>query len=195
MRRVNTHRRVRNPTDAAARCCIVAADRTTCQSRSRVRPGRIERGVNRSCAIDRRVSRRGISPDGFRGIVAVLRIDQCPRDDVVASSSLLNHRRWSSLNMMQEIPGAPADDHRASKSVLLNTFVVKKKRCRVYLHRGTLVWETERPPYSKLQRYYCEIPRAGEANRLSSTNENSYRTIRSTWVEMNTTRLNRHEAF
>ncbi|RLU21065.1 hypothetical protein DMN91_007681 [Ooceraea biroi] len=51
--------------------------------------------------------------------------------------------------MMQEIPGAPADDHRASKSVLLNTFVVKKKRCRVYLHRGTLVWETERPPYTR----------------------------------------------
>jgi len=82
--------------------------------------------------------------------------------------------------MMQEIPGAPADDHRASKSVLLNTFVVKKKRCRVYLHRGTLVWETERPPYSKLHRYYiCEIPRAGEASRLSTANENSCRMIRS----------------
>lgn len=49
---------------------------------------------------------------------------------------------------MQDIPGASVDD-RASKSVLLNTFVVKKKRCRVYLHRGTLIWETERPPYSK----------------------------------------------
>ncbi|KYN20529.1 hypothetical protein ALC57_07128 [Trachymyrmex cornetzi] len=52
--------------------------------------------------------------------------------------------------MMQDIPGGPTDDQRASsKSVLLNTFVVKKKRCRVYFHRGTLIWETERPPYSK----------------------------------------------
>ncbi|KAM0727928.1 Ceramide kinase [Formica fusca] len=50
---------------------------------------------------------------------------------------------------MQDIPGASADDHRASKSVLLNTFVVKKKRCRVYLHRGTLIWETERSPYTR----------------------------------------------
>ncbi|CAL1678810.1 unnamed protein product [Lasius platythorax] len=50
--------------------------------------------------------------------------------------------------MMQDIPGASVDD-RASKSVLLNTFVVKKKRCRVYLHRGTLIWETERPPYTR----------------------------------------------
>lgn len=46
--------------------------------------------------------------------------------------------------MMQE----NAADH-SSNSVLLNTFVVKKKRCRVYFHRGTLIWETERPPYSK----------------------------------------------
>lgn len=49
---------------------------------------------------------------------------------------------------MQDIAGASADD-RTSKSVLLNTFVVKKKRCRVYLHRGTLIWETERPPYTR----------------------------------------------
>jgi len=54
--------------------------------------------------------------------------------------------------MMQDISGGPADDQRASsKSVLLNTFIVKKKRCRVYFHRGTLIWETERPPYSKRQ--------------------------------------------
>ncbi|XP_018362135.1 PREDICTED: ceramide kinase-like [Trachymyrmex cornetzi] len=52
--------------------------------------------------------------------------------------------------MMQDIPGGPTDDQRASsKSVLLNTFVVKKKRCRVYFHRGTLIWETERPPYTR----------------------------------------------
>ncbi|XP_066583603.1 ceramide kinase isoform X1 [Prorops nasuta] len=37
----------------------------------------------------------------------------------------------------------------SSKSVLLNTFVIKKKRCRVYFHRGTLIWETERPPYTR----------------------------------------------
>ncbi|XP_018352225.1 PREDICTED: ceramide kinase [Trachymyrmex septentrionalis] len=52
--------------------------------------------------------------------------------------------------MMQDISGGPADDQRASsKSVLLNTFIVKKKRCRVYFHRGTLIWETERPPYTR----------------------------------------------
>ncbi|XP_071570266.1 ceramide kinase isoform X2 [Temnothorax nylanderi] len=52
--------------------------------------------------------------------------------------------------MMQDVAGGPADDQRAaSKSVLLNTFVVKKKRCRVYFHRGTLIWETERPPYTR----------------------------------------------
>ncbi|XP_011175344.1 ceramide kinase [Solenopsis invicta] len=49
--------------------------------------------------------------------------------------------------MMQDIS---VDDQRASKSaVLLNTFIVKKKRCRVYFHRGTLIWETERPPYTR----------------------------------------------
>lgn len=38
---------------------------------------------------------------------------------------------------------------QCSQTVLLNTFVIKKKRCRVYFHQGTLIWETERPPYSK----------------------------------------------
>lgn len=58
--------------------------------------------------------------------------------------------------MMQEIPGAAADYQRASSnSVLLNTFVVKKKRCRVYFHRGTLIWETERSPYSKEILFFC----------------------------------------
>ncbi|XP_059468955.1 ceramide kinase [Neocloeon triangulifer] len=33
--------------------------------------------------------------------------------------------------------------------VLLNAFFVKGKRCRVYLHRGVLVWETERRPYKR----------------------------------------------
>lgn len=60
--------------------------------------------------------------------------------------------------MMQDVPGGPvADDQRASsKSVLLNTFVVKKKRCRVYFHRGTLIWETERPPYSKRDYFHSD---------------------------------------
>ncbi|KAK0095273.1 hypothetical protein PV326_008794 [Microctonus aethiopoides] len=39
------------------------------------------------------------------------------------------------------------DNDQFSGTVLLNTFVIKKKRCRVYFHRGTLIWETERPPY------------------------------------------------
>ncbi|XP_065349487.1 ceramide kinase [Cloeon dipterum] len=33
--------------------------------------------------------------------------------------------------------------------VLLNSFLIKGKRCRVYLHRGVLVWETERRPYKR----------------------------------------------
>ncbi|XP_076634236.1 ceramide kinase isoform X2 [Colletes latitarsis] len=48
--------------------------------------------------------------------------------------------------MMQEITD------QSSRTVLLNTFVVKKKRCRVYFHRGTLIWETEKPPYSLTHR-------------------------------------------
>ncbi|XP_012278630.1 ceramide kinase [Orussus abietinus] len=40
-------------------------------------------------------------------------------------------------------------DNDSSGAVLLNTFVIKKKRCRVYFHRGTLIWETERPPYTR----------------------------------------------
>lgn len=78
-------------------------------------------------------------------------------------------RRWSGLDMMQDTPGASADD-RASKSVLLNTFVVKKKRCRVYLHRGTLIWETERPPYSK--RAICRPWRAGKFLRRKISSRN-----------------------
>ncbi|OXU30438.1 hypothetical protein TSAR_011974 [Trichomalopsis sarcophagae] len=34
-------------------------------------------------------------------------------------------------------------------TVLLSTFVIRKKRCRVYFHKGTLIWETERPPYTR----------------------------------------------
>ncbi|XP_046985114.1 ceramide kinase [Schistocerca americana] len=33
--------------------------------------------------------------------------------------------------------------------VLLNTFLIKKKKCRVYFHRGTLTWETEGSPYTR----------------------------------------------
>lgn len=33
--------------------------------------------------------------------------------------------------------------------VLLNTFIIKKQRCRVYFHRGVLIWESEGAPYSK----------------------------------------------
>lgn len=49
----------------------------------------------------------------------------------------------NTARMMQEITD------QSSRTVLLNTFVVKKKRCKVYFHRGTLIWETEKPPYSK----------------------------------------------
>lgn len=39
--------------------------------------------------------------------------------------------------------------NQASDSVLLSTFRIRKKKCRVYLHRGTLVWETESAPYKR----------------------------------------------
>lgn len=34
--------------------------------------------------------------------------------------------------------------------VLLNTFIIKKQRCRVYFHRGMLKWESEGDPYSRV---------------------------------------------
>ena len=40
-------------------------------------------------------------------------------------------------------------DVEESEPVLLTTFLIKRKRCRVYFHLGTLIWETERAPYSK----------------------------------------------
>ncbi|XP_066997111.2 ceramide kinase [Anabrus simplex] len=39
--------------------------------------------------------------------------------------------------------------------VLLNTFLIRKKKCRVYFHRGTLIWETEGAPYTR-----CTLPLA-----------------------------------
>ncbi|XP_023718038.1 ceramide kinase isoform X2 [Cryptotermes secundus] len=36
--------------------------------------------------------------------------------------------------------------------VLLNTFLIRKKRCRVYFHRGTLIWESEGASYSLQKR-------------------------------------------
>lgn len=48
----------------------------------------------------------------------------------------------------------PEDEDRQQNdvshgAVLLSTFVIRKKRCRVYFHKNTLIWETERSPYSK----------------------------------------------
>lgn len=40
--------------------------------------------------------------------------------------------------------------------VLLNTFVIRKKRCRVYFHRGTLIWESEGAPYGKYMTLFIE---------------------------------------
>jgi hypothetical protein len=40
--------------------------------------------------------------------------------------------------------------------VLLNTFVIRKKRCRVYFHRGTLTWESEGAPYGKYMMLFIE---------------------------------------
>ncbi|KAF7990695.1 hypothetical protein HCN44_000500 [Aphidius gifuensis] len=41
------------------------------------------------------------------------------------------------------------EDDEFSGSVLLSTFIIKKKRCRVYFHRSTLIWETEKQPYTR----------------------------------------------
>jgi hypothetical protein len=46
--------------------------------------------------------------------------------------------------MAAELSLAAIDD-----IVLLNAFHIKGKRCRVYLHRGVLIWETERRPFSE----------------------------------------------
>ena len=36
------------------------------------------------------------------------------------------------------------------KTVLLTSFIIRKKRCRVYFHQNTLIWETEKKlPYSE----------------------------------------------
>jgi hypothetical protein len=40
--------------------------------------------------------------------------------------------------------------------VLLNTFVIRKKRCRVYFHRGTLTWESEGALYGKYTKLFTE---------------------------------------
>lgn len=45
---------------------------------------------------------------------------------------------------MGELSGQECD------AVLLNSFVIKKQRCRVYFHRGVLIWESEGAPYSRV---------------------------------------------
>jgi hypothetical protein len=40
--------------------------------------------------------------------------------------------------------------------VLLNTFVIRKKRFKVYFHRGTLTWESEGAPYGKYMTLFIE---------------------------------------
>lgn len=129
------------------------------QSRSRVRPDRIRRDVYQLHVIDsedwlafpdfrddslRHRRHRGAADRSRPSLPRWRRVIVIPAEASFGS-------RWSDLGlkMMQETPGTPADDHRTSTTVLLNTFVIKKKRCRVYFHRGTLIWETERQPYSK----------------------------------------------
>ncbi|XP_014212641.1 ceramide kinase [Copidosoma floridanum] len=43
----------------------------------------------------------------------------------------------------------PQQEDASYGTVLLSTFVIRKKRCRVYFHKSTLIWETERPPYKR----------------------------------------------
>lgn len=49
---------------------------------------------------------------------------------------------------------ASADD-TVDDVVLLSTFHMQDKRCRVYLHRGVLIWETERRPHSNKINSIC----------------------------------------
>jgi hypothetical protein len=53
--------------------------------------------------------------------------------------------------------------------VLLNTFVIRKKRCRVYFHRGTLTWESEGAPYCKYMTFLIAY---GYFFRICHTNAN-----------------------
>ncbi|XP_033220098.1 ceramide kinase isoform X2 [Belonocnema kinseyi] len=63
-------------------------------------------------------------------------------------------------------------DDGCSKTVLLNTFVIKRKRCRVYLHRGTLIWETERPPYTRWTLPLTDVLSASYGNEWISSMNN-----------------------
>lgn len=45
------------------------------------------------------------------------------------------------------------EESNDSDSVLLNTFHIKKKRCRVYLHKNNLTWESDEYPYSEYTIY------------------------------------------
>jgi hypothetical protein len=47
-------------------------------------------------------------------------------------------------------------DGQVFDPVLLNTFLIRKKRCRVYFHRGTLIWESEGASYSKYTAFLTE---------------------------------------
>ncbi|KAJ8683458.1 hypothetical protein QAD02_019250 [Eretmocerus hayati] len=54
------------------------------------------------------------------------------------------------------------------RTVLLTTFVIRKKRCRVYFHRGALIWETERSPYRRWTLSLTDVLTASFSNDRNS---------------------------
>jgi hypothetical protein len=56
---------------------------------------------------------------------------------------------WSAVTMS-------VSEGQVFDPVLLNTFLIRKKRCRVYFHRGTLIWESEGASYCKYMIFFTE---------------------------------------
>nr|CAD7260302.1 unnamed protein product [Timema shepardi] len=49
------------------------------------------------------------------------------------------------------------DNVQICDPVLLNSFVIKNKRCRVYFHRGKLIWETDGSPYNRYTLLLADV--------------------------------------
>ncbi|KAG8235193.1 hypothetical protein J437_LFUL014157, partial [Ladona fulva] len=57
-------------------------------------------------------------------------------------------------------------EQQVCEPVLLNTFLVRKKRCKVYFHRGTLTWETEVSPYTRCAVSMRDVISVGECSYI-----------------------------
>nr|CAD7393262.1 unnamed protein product [Timema cristinae] len=49
------------------------------------------------------------------------------------------------------------DNVQICDPVLLNSFIIKNKRCRVYFHRGRLIWETDGSPYNRYTLLLADV--------------------------------------